>query len=147
MIMPIARTKANMKTHFNQILTVWGGKVATHRQVAETIDSMGHVIDRSTTDTTIYGIISPASYSEKYYPPGSIQSGDLTAFFLYTDDDSVDVITTKQVTASTTRHDHIIYEGIEYRVEQLGEIAYDVATSTVSHEPVYARYQLRKIAP
>lgn len=136
-----------MKAHFNQILTVWGGKGATHRKITETLDEMAHVIDRSYTDTTIYGIISPASYSEKYYPPGAIQSGDLTAFFLYVDDDSTDVITTKQVTATSTRHDHIIYEGVEYRVEQLAEIAYDVSVSTVSYEPIFARYQLRKIAP
>jgi len=145
--MPIARTKTNMKTHFNQILTVWGGKASTHRQITETIDDMGNIIDSSYTDTTIYGIISPASYSEKYYPPGSIQSGDLTAFFLYVDDDTTDVIATKQINAAETRHDHIIYEGVEYRVEQLAEIAYDVSVSTVSYEPIFARYQLRKIAP
>jgi hypothetical protein len=136
-----------MLTHFNQILTVWGGKSATHRKISETVDEMGNVIDRSSTDTNITGIISPASYKENYYPPGSIQSGDLTAFFLYTDDDTVDVITTKQVSDSETRHDHIIYEDVEYRVEQLAEIAYDVDVSTVSHKPIFARYQLRKIAP
>ena len=101
----------------------------------------------SNTDITIYGIISPASYSEKYYAPGSIQSGDLTAFFLYTDDDTVDVIATKQVSSSENRRDHIIYEGVEYRVEELSEIAYDVDVSAVSHKPIFARYQLRKIAP
>ena len=142
-----ARVKANMKVHFQHILTAWGGKSATHRKIVETIDGMGQIIDRSYTDTTITGIISPASYSEKYYPAGSIQSGDLTAFFLYIDNDSVDVIKSKQLTATTTRHDHIIYESIEYVVQDLQEIAYDVAVSSVSHEPVFARYQLRKISP
>jgi len=145
--MVVARVTAGFKKHINQIFKIWGGKAAIHRQVIETIDEMGNVIDRSYTDVDITGIISPASYKETYYPPGAIQSGDLTAYFLYVDDDTTDVITTKQVSETETRHDHIIYEGIEYRVQDLAEIGYDVAVSTVSHEPCFARYQLRKIAP
>jgi len=135
--MPLGRVKANMAFHFNMILESWAGKECTHVQITETIDDMGQIIDRSETSTTIYGIVSPASYNENYHPIGSLQSGDLTAFFKYSDD----VIKSSQLTDTTTRKDHIIYEGNEYRVEQLQEIAYDVDT------PVFARYLLRKVSP
>jgi len=141
-----ARVPVGMKKHFRQVLSVWSGKPALHIKITETIDEMGNVIDSSQdSGTTIYGIISPASYDEKYYAPGTIQSGDLTAFFWYTGTDT-DVLASKQITPTTTRHDHIIYQGVEYTV-MLGEIAYDVLTSSVDWEPVFARYKLTKIAP
>jgi len=134
---PPARVKSGFLKHFQQILDTWGGKECTHLQITETIDDMGQIIDRSETSTTIYGIVSPASYNENYHPIGSLQSGDLTTFFKYSDN----VIKSTQLTDSTTRKDHIIYEGNEYRVEQLQEITYDVG------EPVFVRYLLRKVSP
>ena len=134
---PPARVRSGFSKHFQQILNVWGGKECTHVQITETLDEMGQVIDQSRSTSTIYGIISPASYNENYHPIGSLQQGDLTAFFKYSDD----VIKSSQLTDSTIRKDHIIYEGNEYRVEQIQEIAYDV------DDPVFARYLLRKVSP
>jgi len=136
-----ASIKVGMKNHFNQIMK-FGGKDVIHRIITQIIDEMGNIINQSYTDITITGIISPASYQEKYYPVGSIQAGDLTAYFWYSDD----VIKSKQISEIEIRYDHIIYEGIEYHVEQLAEIAYDVKTSSVDWEPIFARYHLRKIA-
>jgi len=143
--MASAKTLAGMRKHFAQVLRAWGGKSALHIKITETIDEMGNVIDSSQdSGTTIYGIISPASYKETYYAPGSIQSGDLTAFFWYADTDT-DVVVSRQITQNTSRHDHIIYEGMEYYVAQLGEIAYDVKTTSIDWEPVFARYKLSKV--
>ena len=134
---PPARVQSGFLKHFQQILNVWGGKECTHVRIVETLDEMGQVIDYTETSATIYGIISPASYNENYHPIGSLQQGDLTAFFKYSDD----VIKSSQLTDSTVRKDHIIYEGNEYRVEQVQEIVYDVG------DPVFARYLLRKVSP
>ena len=138
--MPIGRTKAGMAKHVSQIMSVWGGKEATHRIVAEEIDDMGNIIDRSYTDTTIYGIISPAKYKDNNYPIGSLQPGDLTALFKYSDS----VRLPDQLTATTTQHSHIIYEGVEHRIESV-EYAYDILVSQTSHEAVFGNYLLRKI--
>lgn len=136
-----ASIKAGMKSHFQQIMK-YGGKDVIHRIITQIIDEMGNIINQSYTDTTITGIISTASYQGNYYPIGSIQTGDLTAYFWYSDD----VIKSKQISETEIRYDHIIYENIEYRVEQLAEIAYDVKTPSVNWEPIFCRYQLRKIA-
>ena len=134
--MPAARTQCGSLKHFKQILQVWGGKTCTHVIITETIDDFGQIIDQSRETSTIYGIVSPASYDERYNPIGTLQSGDLTAFFKYSDD----VIRSAQLTDTTTRKDHIIYQGNEYNVEQIQEIAYDI------DEPAFARYLLRKVS-
>ena len=134
--MPVARTQSGLLKHFKQILTVWGGKECTHVIITETIDDFGQIIDQSRETSTIYGIVSPADYNESYNSIGSLQEGDLTAFFKYSDD----VIRSKQLTDSTTRKDHIIYKSNEYNVEQIQEIAYDI------DEPAFARYLLRKVS-
>ena len=133
---PPAATKFDLLDGFIQILEGWGGKTCTHVQIIETIDDLGQIIDQSRSTLTIYGIVSPADYTENYNTIGSLQSGDLTAFFKYSDD----VIKSSQLTDSTTRKDHIIYQGNEYRVEQLQEIAYDI------DDPVFCRYLLRKVS-
>ena len=138
--MVVARVRANMRKHFADILDTWAAKNCTHRIITETIDDMGNIIDRSYTDTIIYGIISPAKYKDNNYPIGSLQPGDLTAFFKYSDS----VRLSDQLTESTTQHSHIIYEGIEHRIES-AEFAFDILVSQVSHEAVFGNYLLRKI--
>ena len=144
--MTSAKVPLGVRSHFLKIMSDWSGKEATHIKVTETIDGQGQTIDISEdAGTTISGIISVASYQEKYYSVGSLATGDLTAFFLYNDNDN-DVIKSKQLTPTTTRHDIIEYQGVRYLVEQLSEIAYDVAISSSTWEPIFARYQLRKIS-
>ena len=141
-----ARTATGIKANFIQILEDWGGKPVTHIKVTESIDEQGNTISiEEDSGTTLYGIVSVASYQEKYYPVGSLATGDLTAFFLYNDNDN-DVIKSKQVTANTMRHDLIVYQGVRYNVEQISEIAYDVQMASVDWSPIFARYQLRKIS-
>ena len=144
--MTSARVAGGMRKHFLQVLEVWGGKEANHIKVTETIDEQGNTISiEEDAGTTISGIISVASYQEKYYPVGALMTGDLTAFFLYNDDNN-DVIKSKQLTPNTIRHDIIEYGGVRYLVEQIAEIARDVAISSSTWEPIFARYQLRKIS-
>lgn len=138
--MPVGRTKAGMAKHFDQILRVWGGKEATHVKITETIDDMGNIIDQSRDETTIYGVISPADFKGSSYPVGYLQPGDLTGLFKAEDD----VIVSNQITESTTRHDNIIYEDFEYRVDKV-EYAYDIRTSQVNHEAVFGNYLLRRV--
>lgn len=139
--MKVARVAAGMLKHFNQLMTAWGSKECTHVQITETIDELGQIIDQSRSTSTIYGVVSPANFKGNNQPIGHLQPGDLTAFFLYTND----VIISNQLTESTTRHDHIIYEGNEYRVENV-EYAYDVSVSQVSHDPIFGNYLLRRLS-
>ena len=138
--MPVARVASGFLKHFGQILETWAGKAATHRKITETIDEMGQVIDQSYTDTTIYGIISPIDLKTNNSPIGHVAPGDLTALFKYSDG----VIISDQLTSTTIRHDHIIYEGVEYQIYNV-EWAYDVKTSQVDHEPVFGNFHLKKI--
>ena len=140
--MVVGRTKAGMAKHFDQILRVWAGKKATLRVITETIDDMGQIIERSNVDTYVYGIVSPAKYKDSNYPPGFLQAGDLTALFKYSDG----VRLSDQATQDSSAIHHIIYEGIEYRIETV-EYAYDINVSSVSHEAVFGNYLLRKISP
>lgn len=138
--MKVARVPAGMLKHFNQLMSVWGSKECTHVQIVEEIDEFGNVIDQSRLTLTIYGIVSPANFKGNDQPVGYLQPGDLTAFFLHSDD----VIISNQLTEFTTRHDHIIYEGNEYQVYNI-EYAYDVNTSQVDHEPIFGNYHLKRI--
>ena len=139
--MTVARVAAGMLKHFNQLMTVWGAKECTHVIITETIDELGQIIDQSRSTSTIYGVISPANFKGNDQPVGYLQPGDLTAFYLYSDD----VIISNKLTELTTRHDHIIYEGNEYQVYNI-EYAYDVKTSQVDHEPIFGNYLLRRIS-
>jgi hypothetical protein len=60
--MVVARIKANMKKHFNDLLNTWASKECTHVQITETIDELGQIIDQSRFTSTIYGIVSPANF-------------------------------------------------------------------------------------
>lgn len=144
--MPIARTASGMRKHFAQIIQVWGGKEATHRIITETIDDQGNIIDRSETDTTIYTIIGPPSFDEKQHPPGSLQSGTLCLYYWYNNNDD-DIIVSKQLTPTTSRFDEIIFQSVTYKVSNLDEVAYDLTSDGLSHEPIFGKYSLKKIAP
>ena len=139
--MVVARVAAGMLKHFNQLMRVWGAKECTHVIITETIDDMGQIIDQSRVEITIYGVVSPANFKGNGQPIGYLQPGDLTAFYLHSDN----VIIANQLTEVTTRHDHIIYEGNEYKVYNV-EWAYDVKTSQVNHEPIFGNYLLRKLS-
>jgi hypothetical protein len=135
-----------MRKHFAQIIQVWGGKEATHRIITETIDEQGNIIDRSETDTTIYTIIGPPSFDEKQHPPGSLQSGTLCLYYWYAGTDA-DILVSKQINQNSERHDQIVFQGNTYKVDNLDEIAYDLASDGLSHESIFAKYKLTKIAP
>ena len=139
--MSVGRTKAGMSKHFDQIIRTWAGKECTHRIITETIDDMGSIIERSNTDSIIYGIVSPADFKGNNQPIGHVQPGDLTGLFKYDEN----IIISDQLTEYTTRQDHIIYEGIEYRIENQ-QIAYDINIQSVSTEPVFTNNLLRKVS-
>lgn len=138
--MAVARVAAGMLKHFEQLGRVWGNKEVIHVKITEEIDELGNIIDQSRSTSTIYGIVSPANFKGNAQPIGYLQPGDLTAFFLYSDD----IIISNKLTELTTRHDHIIYEENEYQVYNV-EYAYDVKTSQVEHEPIFGNYLLRRI--
>ena len=137
--MSVARAKLGLKNHFQIILNTWAGKEVTHVKITETIDELGQIIDQTRTESTIYGIVGDANFKGNNQPIGLLQPGDLCANFKYEDN----VIVSDQLTESTTRHDHIIFQEVEYRVEDI-EIAYDVLVSQTSHEPVFTKHLLRK---
>lgn len=134
-----ARVSLGMLKHFNQLLSTWAGKEVTHIIITETQDDMGQIIDQSRVTVTIYGVIGDASFKENGFPIGSLQPGDLCAMFLYTDD----VRLSDQLTDSTGRQDHIIYQNIEYRIASV-DYGYDLNITTGNHDPIYGKYLLRK---
>lgn len=144
--MPIAQIKFNIRYHFTEMISNWSGKEATHRIITETIDGQGNVIDRSTTESTIYAIIGNQPFSEKAQPIGALQSGDLCLYYWYDGDDE-DILVSKQLTPTTERHDQIDFQGTTYKVANLDEIAYDLNTAGDDHEPIFAKYKLQKVAP
>lgn len=144
--MPIAKIKLNLRYHFTEMIRNWSGKEATHRKITETIDAQANVIDRSTTDTTIYAIIGNPPFDEKIQPIGAVQSATLCLYYWYNGDDD-DIIVSKQITPTTSRFDEIIFQSVTYKVSNLDEIAYDLNTDGDDHEPIFAKYSLKKIAP
>ena len=135
-----ARVKLGLLNHFQIILDTWAGKECTHIIITETIDDFGQIIDRSQTTSTVYGIIGDANYKGSEYPIGILQPGDLCGTFLYSDD----IIMPSQLTDTTTRQDHIIFQSEEYRIESM-ELGYDLNTVTGNHEPIIAKYLLKRI--
>lgn len=144
--MAIGRVALGIRKHFQQMLDVWGAKEATHRQITETIDAQGNIIERSATESTIYAIIGNPPFSEKGLPIGALQSGDLCMYYWYDGDDE-DILVSKHLTPTTERHDQIDFQGTTYKVANLDEIAYDLNTAGTDHEPIFAKYKLQKIAP
>ncbi len=144
--MPIAQIRFNVRYHFAEMIRNWSGKGATHRKITETIDDQGNIIDRSTTESTIYAIIGNPPFSEKGLPIGSLQSGDLCMYYWY-DNNSDDIIVSKQLTPTTERHDQILFQEVLYKVSNLDEIAYDLNDAGTDHESIFAKYSLKKIAP
>ena len=134
--MPKASKKRNMTNHFNQIMLNWEGKECSHKQIIETIDGNGHIIDQSDSSTTIYGIIAPIGIDDIHHALGTIEPEDMYGFFWYTDG----VSAATRVSATQMRHDHIVYEGTEYNVEKLLQLAFDI------DEPVFIQCLLRKVA-
>lgn len=138
--MVVAKVKANMKKHFNDLLSTWAGKECVHRQIVEEIDDLGNIIDISYTDTTIYTLIGPIDLKTNNSGMGHAAPGDLTMFAKSSDG----IIISDQLTSTTTRHDNIIYEGIEYQIYNV-QYAYDVDVSTVNHEKIFGNYHLKRI--
>ena len=134
------------RKHFQQILDVWSAKEATHRKITETIDDQGNIIDRSTTDTTIYAIVGNPPFDEKTQPIGAIQSGTLCLYYWYAGTDA-DILVSKQLTPTTERHDQIVFQGNTYKVTNLDEVTFDLNAAGDDHEPIFAKYSLKKIAP
>jgi len=134
--MPAGTKKRGMTDHFTQILTNWEGKTCTHKQITETIDDNGQLIDQSDSSSTIYGIIAPIGMDDIQHAMGTIEPEDMYGFFWY--DDSVKAA--HRVSATQMRHDHIIYEGTEYNVERTMALAFDL------DEPVFMQFLLRKVA-
>jgi hypothetical protein len=144
--MVIGRVALGLRKHFQQMLDVWSARECVHRKITETIDSQGNIISRETTDTTIYAIIGNPPFDEKTQPIGAIQSGTLCLYYWYNNNDS-DILVSKQLTPTTERHDQIDFQGTTYKVDNLDEIAYDLNTAGDDHEPIFAKYSLKKIAP
>ena len=144
--MPIAQVRFNMRYHFAEMIRNWAGKEATHRKITETTDDQGNVIDRSTTEETIYAVIGNPPFDEKGLPVGSMQSGTLCMYYWYDGDDE-DILVSKQITSTNERHDQIDFQGTTYKVENLEEIAYDLNDSGTDHVPIFAKYKLSKVAP
>lgn len=144
--MAIGRVSLGIRKHFQQMLDVWSARECVHRKITETIDGQGNVINRSVVDLTIYAIVGNPPFDEKIQPIGSLQSGTLCLYYWYNGDDD-DILVSKQLTTATERHDQIIFQGNTYKVANLDEIAYDLNTAGDDHEPIFAKYNLKKIAP
>lgn len=144
--MAIGRVALGIRKHFQQMLDVWGAKEATHRKITETIDAQGNIINRETTESTIYAIIGNPPFSEKGEPIGQIQSGTLCLYYWYAGTDD-DILVSKQIDQNSERHDQIDFQGTTYKVANLDEIAYDLNTAGDDHESIFAKYKLQKIAP
>lgn len=134
--MPVARVKFGLTAKFAKMLTDWAGKECTHIQIVEEIDGQGNVIDRTTTETTIYALIGNPGTSTSIQPPGTFQSGDLQGYFKVADD----VIAFSQLTSTSTRHDRIAHEGTTYRLELVDTI-FDVSEESIRV------FRMKKIAP
>lgn len=134
-----ARVKLGLLNHFQIILSTWAGKKCEHIRITETQDEFAQIIDRSQTTNTIYGIVGDASFKENEFPIGILAPGDLCGMFLYTDD----VRLSDQLTDLTTRRDHIIFQGIEYKIISI-DWGYDLNTTTGEHEPIFGKYLLRR---
>ncbi len=134
--MPKGNIYRGMHGHFRQIIENWEGKECTHKQITETIDDNGQIIDRSDSSVTLYGIIAPIGIDDTHHAMGTIESEDVYGFFWYTDG----IEAAHRVSATQMRHDHIIYEGTEYNVERVMSLAFDL------DEPVFMQFLLRKVA-
>lgn len=132
----VAEIPLNLKYHWERILNKYMGKECTHIKVTKTLDPNGGVIDESQTETTIYGAISPVSEDAVRESVGTLQYGDLVAYYLSEEE----VLVGTQTGASEARYDLISYEGILYYVEKRTKIGYDDGTAVVS------KYILRKVA-
>lgn len=143
--MPIAQQRFNMRYHFAEMIRNWSGKECTHRKITETIDANGLVIDRAEVDTTIYAIVGNPPFNEKIPQIGNLKTGTLCMYYWYTGTDA-DILVSKQVTETTTRNDQVIFQGMTYKVEQLDEIAYDLNVAGDDHEPIFAKYTLKRFA-
>lgn len=138
--MVVARIKTNMKKHFLDILDTWAAKECTHIRITETLDDFGQIIDQSRVETEIIGLVGDVSFKGNNYPIGLLQPGDLCLMAKYSDN----IIISDQLTSSTTRHDHIIFQNVEYRIEDM-DIGYDLNDASTNHEPVFCKYLLRKV--
>ena len=143
--MTVGRVALGVRKHFQQMLDVWSARKCVHRIVTETVDDQGNIIERSETETNIFAIIGNTSFDKKDLPIGQVQSGDLCLYYWYTNTD-VDILVSKQLTETTQRHDQIDFQGTSYIVANLNEIAYDLNTAGDDHEPIFAKYTLRKVA-
>lgn len=130
-----ARVKFDLILKFDQVLRDWAGRTATHIIVVETIDEQGNVIDREETEIEITALIGNPSTNTALNPPGTFQTGDLCGYFKVADD----LVAFSQLTATTTRHDIIRYEGVTYRTELIDTI-YDVDEESIRV------FKLKKIA-
>ncbi len=144
--MPIAKIKLNIRYHFAEMIRNWSGRECIHRKIVEDIDDQGNIIDRSTTEETIYALIGNQPFNEKVEPIGSLQSSDLCLYYWYNNNDD-DIIVSKQITPTSQRHDEILFQGTTYWVANLEEIAFDLNDSGTHHEPIFAKYKLSKVAP
>lgn len=131
-----ATNSLDLYAHWTRILNGYMGKACTHVKVTKTIDPNGGVIDESEVETTIYGAISPVSEDAVRESAGTIQYGDLVAYYLY----EAGVLVGTQTGASEARYDLIVHEGIRYTVSKRVKIGYDNGTAVVS------KYILRKVA-
>ena len=134
-----ARVAKGMLKHFNQILSVWAGKECAHVKIIETIDDFGQIISQTQETSTITGIVGDANFKDNGFAIGTLAPGDLCCMFLYTDD----VRLSDQLTDSTTRQDHIIFQGVEYRIISI-DWGYDLNTTTGEHDPIFGKYLLRR---
>ena len=132
---PATVTKG-IKLHWEQILREYEAKTCTHIQITKETDSQGHIINESSTETTVYGIISTVNEDMIQTSAGLLQFGDLTARFM----SDVDVIVGEQVTDTTIRLDNVEHEGILYTVNQRVSTVWDNETAVMS------KYVLRKVA-
>ena len=131
----MARIKFGLTAKFSQMVNDWAGRTATKIIVTEEIDEQGNVIDREETETEITALIGNPSTNTTLNPPGVFQTGDLCGYFKVADD----LVAFSQLTATTTRHDLIKYEGVTYRTELIDTI-YDVDEESIRV------FKLKKIA-
>lgn len=123
----VARIKFDLILKFQQMLSDWAGRTCTKITVTEEIDSQGNVIDRTEVETDITGLIGNPSTNTSLNPPGNFQTGDLCGYFKVADD----LVAFSQLTATTTRHDLVRYEGTTYRTELIDTI-YDVDEKSIT---------------
>lgn len=127
MTLTAATNNLNLEYHFTNIINGYMGQECTRIRRTSTLDLNGNIVDDSTVETTVYGIVSVASAKVQEESGGLILAGDLVAYFMTDTDINIGT----QSTTTTTSTDTIEYNDVEYQIVTRIVTASDVGVEVV----------------